>query len=465
MPSINGIEISEQQLEKFQDKDISEDEVGDCISEKMDEGMDQDQAIAACLNMLETGSTEPSQVDSLNPEEIEEQTQLLNENRETLQRKSFTVTGKNVEVKENSDGDTVVNVPIQSLSEDRDGDIINEKGQESIIRQLKSGKVPLVPNHGIGAGEAMYDFRDIFGQFVDGDNRSGTTIGTARLLPGNQHSEKLVELLENDMPVGFSVGFIPQEKEPRGDKKDDGFEISDLDLMEVSAVGIPSNPDAVPQAMSSAVAMAKNAGLTENQIKDSIKRAFEDTMSNKSKEKDSTDPKNENQGQEKEQEDGSKESQDSKQLSEDVANEILSAANEAAESMLQDLEEQLDNMVNNDSEDSEEDQAEDDDNEDEAEDEDEDEQENVEQSGSEPGEKSDASDHTEDSEKSSSESVDQSSEKDSLSDDEKTVDNNQSSGRKMNTLEDEDSEEKQEGEGKDPENDPSRAEQPADYWA
>lgn len=464
MPSINGIEISEQQLEKFQDKDISEDEVGDCISEKMDEGMDQDQAIAACLNMLETGSTEPSQVDSLNPEEIEEQTQLLNENRETLQRKSFTVTGKNVEVKENSDGDTVVNVPIQSLSEDRDGDIINEKGQESIIRQLKSGKVPLVPNHGIGAGEAMYDFRDIFGQFVDGDNRSGTTIGTARLLPGNQHSEKLVELLENDMPVGFSVGFIPQEKEPRGDKKDDGFEISDLDLMEVSAVGIPSNPDAVPQAMSSAVAMAKNAGLTENQIKDSIKRAFEDTMSNKSKEKDSTDPKNENQGQEKEQ-DGSKESQDSKQLSEDVANEILSAANEAAESMLQDLEEQLDNMVNNDSEDSEEDQAEDDDNEDEAEDEDEDEQENVEQSGSEPGEKSDASDHTEDSEKSSSESVDQSSEKDSLSDDEKTVDNNQSSGRKMNTLEDEDSEEKQEGEGKDPENDPSRAEQPADYWA
>lgn len=269
-------------------RSISEDEVSDCISEKVDEGWDKERAVAACLNMAEEGSFESEKsVDAMNPEEREERKQMLEENQVKLKTADLKVTGKDVEVvnKENTDGEVVVNVPIQALSEDRDGDFINEKGQESIIRQLSSGTVPLMLNHGVGSSAAMYDARDIVGQFVDGENRNGTTIGTARMRKSKDGEElhkdakEIVDLLEQDMPIGFSVGFNPQEVD---EKENGGMEISDLDLMEVSAVGIPSNPDAVPQAMSSAVAMAKNQGMENKEILSKIKSAFEhDTMTDK----------------------------------------------------------------------------------------------------------------------------------------------------------------------------------------
>jgi hypothetical protein len=85
------------------------------------------------------------------------------------------------------------------------------------------------------------------------------------------------------MPVGFSVGFIPTETEERGEG---GMLVDDLDLMEVSAVGVPSNPDAVPQAMGGAVAAAKQAGLGKDEIVSRVEKAFESVDSMKQEEKD-----------------------------------------------------------------------------------------------------------------------------------------------------------------------------------
>lgn len=277
----------------MEEKDISEDEVGECISEEMGQGVSQDQAIAICLSKLESGSSEPEK--NVEDMDLEEKQDALRENQEEIKTISQKVNAKDVEVKqENSDGEIVVNIPIQAMTEDRDGDYINEKGQESIIRQLKSGQVPLVLNHGIGSNDAMYDFRDIVGQFIDGDNRNGTTIGTARMRRNEKDGDSLhpdakeiVDLLEQDMPIGFSIGFIP-DKEKTKERENGGMEIGELDLMEVSAVGIPSNPDAVPQAMGQAVAMAKDAGLDKNEIMNSIKKSFEDTMTDK-QEKDGQD--------------------------------------------------------------------------------------------------------------------------------------------------------------------------------
>jgi hypothetical protein len=407
------------------EKSISDEEVPECISEKIDEGWDQDRAVAACLNMAEEGSydgdaivssitglsvkevnkavedidTQPTQemadvasevlekiddsefdnddcgtrtgleranqlenredlsadtigrmvsffarhdgnqevdndVDSKwedcgfvawqlwggDPgrdwaerklEEIEEEreedsvnetnTMSLNKDVEHEDKKFIDVepNTKNTEIvkEEQENGEIFVNVPIQALSEDRDGDYINEKGQEKIIEQLKTGQVPMFFNHGVGSSAAHYDARDIVGQFVDGETRDSTTIAKARLrmVEGENGEEKLhsdakeiVNLLKQDMPLGFSVGFIAQETEER--KDGEGMEISDLDLMEVSAVGIPSNPDAVPQAMGEAVQMAKNAGLSKSKIKSTIEKAFQDTMSEKQEStEDSTD--------------------------------------------------------------------------------------------------------------------------------------------------------------------------------
>jgi hypothetical protein len=198
-------------------------------------------------------------------------------------RVNFRVKGSNLELTKQEDGEVFVNVPIQATSEDRDGDVITDKGQERILEQLESGEVPLVPNHGVGAGAATYDFRDIFGQFVGGEMMDGTTVGRARLREGSEMADELQDLLEQDMPVGFSVGFIPTETEERGEG---GMLVDDLDLMEVSAVGVPSNPDAVPQAMGGAVAAAKQAGLGKDEIVGRVEKAFESVDCMKQEEKD-----------------------------------------------------------------------------------------------------------------------------------------------------------------------------------
>ena len=510
------------------EKSISDDEVSDCISEKVDEGWDRERAVAACLSMAEEGSTEPDSIDGVEylarlfnsdkesiqasvedvdttptQEMADKASQVLEkiddteidnddcgtrtgleranqlENREELSAdtvgrmvsffarhdgnqevdddvdskwedcgyvawqlwggdpgrdwanrkqeeiedaeedpekqvdntmtskqelknsiesqesktadKRLQVNAKDVElVKQDSETEPVINIPIQALTEDRDGDIINEKGQESIIRQLKSGTVPLVPNHGVGESEAHYGFEDIFGQFVDGENRNGTTIATARLLEGNEFADKLIELLENDMPVGFSVGFRVLEGDER--KEEGGMEIEKVDLMEVSAVGIPSNPEAVPQAMGNAVAMAKTAGLDQKQIVKTVKQAFNDTMSNTNENKDGTDQKQEEQ-------DSKSGEQSLKQMtSEDVEMAMEVVSGKVSEHMGMAMDEAEDEILGMlDEEDMEEEEETD-----EMDEEEEDEEEMN---------QSEASDHSEDSEKDgSSESADEKSE-------------------------------------------------------
>lgn len=318
------------------EKSISDDEVPECISDKIDEGMSQEQAVAACLDMAEEGSSEPSETDTMTDENVmsmQERLQEAKENPEKVER-SF-ISSKDIDVVKDSDGKVTLNVPIQALSEDRDNDFVNEKGQEAIIRQLNSGEIGMFPNHGVGEGDAIYDFRDIFGKFVDGDNRNGTTIGTAVMREVENedgekelhpHASQLVNLLEQDMPVGFSVGFIPKDSKPREDS-DEGQEISDLDLMEVSAVGIPSNPDAMPAAMSNnAVAMAKSVmekGKTPQEAAEMFQKAV-DTMSDKTDESENTDQKEESKS-------------DLKQISQEEFDEVMGVVGGAAQGAEEDL--------------------------------------------------------------------------------------------------------------------------------
>ncbi|AFH22370.1 hypothetical protein OSG_eHP23_00205 [environmental Halophage eHP-23] len=345
--------------------------------------------------------------------------QIRNGKQQKTADKHVQIKGKDVElVKQDSESEPVINIPIQAMTEDRDGDLINDKGQESIIRQLKSGTVPLVPNHGVGQSEAHYGFEDIFGQFVDGENRNGTTVATARLLEGNQYAEKLIELLENDMPVGFSVGFQVLEGDER--KEEGGLEIEKVDLMEVSAVGIPSNPDAVPQAMGSAVAMAKNVGLDKTEIVDSIKKAFNDTMSEKQNE-DGTD--------QKEEQDSKSEEQEMKQMtSEDVemAMEVISSkVSEHMGMAMDEAEDEIMGMLDEEG-DMEEDEM----------DEEEEDEEDEEMS------QSDASDHTEDEDE-KSESA-ESEEKEKKTDEDLQMPENGKQGGKITEADESSEEEKSE---------------------
>lgn len=471
MPGETGssFEFTEEQKQVMEDKDISEDEVGDCISEKIDEGWERERAIAACLNMAREGSTTPGKnVDTMNPEEKEELVQELNETSEEVERKNFRVKGSEVEILKETDGHPKINVPIQALSEDRDGDIINEKGQEEIIRQLKSGRVPLVPNHGFGNSTAHYGFEDIFGQFVDGQNRNGVTIGTARMREGHDMTEELLDLLEQDMPVGFSVGFKVQEAEPREKENgEDGLEISSLDLMEVSAVGIPSNPEAVPQAMGSAVAMAKNNGLSEDEIMDSVKKAFQDTMSDKDEQSEQDTETTQN-------DDTSKsEEQNTKQFSDDDIQEILGVVGGALEAHMDEALQDIEAELQGEEEPEEQEQEEEEDEQEEEDEMDEDEEEDEEMS-EEPGKEADAEEEkTGDTEEQKEEGDDdgdgeekQSSGGDDDDELETTADKNQAESSEIQEVNDstKDSDEEGSEEKDNSSENPSRVTQSTDYW-
>lgn len=350
----------------------------------------------------------------------------LESNPDQLTTNKFAVKGSEVTVKETEEDLIVENIPVQALGKDRDGDKITSEGQKKVVEQLKSGNVPAFPNHGIGEYDAIYDFRDIMGQWVDGKHEDGMTFGTLRLRKGNDAAKHLKDLLEQDMPVGFSVGFIPKDFDQNESQDMNGEAISDLDLMEISPVGIPSKPEAVNELENEPVAMAKSI-MKENEggsTAEGFSKEFTKRLKNAMSQKDGTEKQDEqsegkSEGQEKE--------QDIKQLSEDDVNTITDTLEQHMTAALNEIEEEL----SGDSEDDEEtDEA------DEGEEDEDEEQDSVEQDSQdsqedkETGEEEkDGSDQTEDSEKSeSSESEEkdndpESEEKESgLSDEEKTLD-------------------------------------------
>jgi len=145
-------------------------------------------------------------------------------------------------IKEADDG-TTITVPISSVSEDRDGDEFSMDGLKCMMQQLKEGRVPLYLDHGdAGMGSPRYGVTDMIGVWIDAYIEGKTLYGTARLDTEDWRGVVLAQKTQAGLPIGYSVGFAPKDSEA----KDNGGRVfHDCDLFEVSAVGIPSNPDAV----------------------------------------------------------------------------------------------------------------------------------------------------------------------------------------------------------------------------
>ena len=170
---------------------------------------------------------------------------------------------------------TLIRVPISSTTEDRDGDEFSLAGLESMLAGLKSGKVPLYLDHGFReSGARLYGALDMLGAWIDGEIEGSTLYGTAFLDPDNWHARELARKIEAGLPVGFSVGFGVIKSR----SKDNGGLICDeVSLWEVSAVGIPSNPDAVNSAAVQAVvkSLRVKAGLEPEDMKRKTKEGEE----------------------------------------------------------------------------------------------------------------------------------------------------------------------------------------------
>ena len=171
---------------------------------------------------------------------------------------------------------TLIRVPISSTTEDRDGDEFSLAGLESMLAGLKSGKIPLYLDHGFReSGARLYGALDMLGAWIDGEIEGSTLYGTAFLEPDNWPAMELARKIEMGLPMGFSVGFgITKSRS----KDNGGLIFDEVSLWEVSAVGIPSNPDAVNSAAVQAVvkSLRVKAGLETDEMKRKTKETEEE---------------------------------------------------------------------------------------------------------------------------------------------------------------------------------------------
>ncbi|HKM25183.1 MAG TPA: HK97 family phage prohead protease [Corynebacterium sp.] len=171
---------------------------------------------------------------------------------------------------------TLIRVPISSTTEDRDGDEFSLAGLESMLAGLKSGKIPLYLDHGFReSGARLYGALDMLGAWIDGEIEGSTLYGTAFLEPDNWPAMELARKIEAGLPMGFSVGFgITKSRS----KDNGGLIFDEVSLWEVSAVGIPSNPDAVNSAAVQAVvkSLRIKAGLETDEMKRKTKETEEE---------------------------------------------------------------------------------------------------------------------------------------------------------------------------------------------
>jgi len=191
-----------------------------------------------------------------------------NDSGQTEIRKSFSVEREQIKVwKEEDDGTEVthIEVPVSSPSEDRDGDEFSEQGLEHEAAQFRSGEVGMWLDHGLSTETNFPDYRVLeqIGGWKDARiNDDEQLFATAALRPSSDDAQELETMLDEGVaPVGFSVGFIVEKSEEKEDSEH-GQIFHKVDLLECSAVGIPSNPDAMvsDSAMATAKAVADAGG-------------------------------------------------------------------------------------------------------------------------------------------------------------------------------------------------------------
>lgn len=291
------VDDSENPLYKIKEWDESEGEDGEFTNNVVK----FEEAISSAERPEEApesaNSSDTRRVNQLSTDELKDIASKAGTEEAPKVHKGFQIDSKDVKVGEDEDGNPVYKVPISGDAQDRDLDQMAIEGQEHMVEQLRTGKIPVFGDHGRAADAPRYSFTNIIGQFIDGElsniqdqeRNEGEKVTMAKLRPDMAHpdAERLVHLLENDFPVGFSVGFRPLEvEEVRNDDGElVGLKMLKIDLMEASAVGIPSQPDSVPVGISNnsteaAVAVKSYLDEKDGQVDvEDLKEALENNIS------------------------------------------------------------------------------------------------------------------------------------------------------------------------------------------
>lgn len=313
--------------------------------------------------------------DIMSPEQDDKDTQKKNQlSKEELKKisekagtddapkvhKGFQINSKDIKQGEDEDGNPVYKVPISGDAMDRDRDQMAIEGQEHMVEQLRSGKVPVYGDHGRAADAPRYSFTNIIGQFIDGqmseienqeiNEGDKVTLATMRVREEHPDGKELVKLLEGDWPVGFSVGFRPLKVEEITNDEGElvGLKMLEIDLLEASAVGIPSQPDSVPVGISTnstqaAVAVKSvldkaDGDVDIDELKDSLSKSM---LKGEQDMGDQNDDKNDGSGDEPEENDSKPEEQNQAEQLKGLVKEALEEHERQGPHYVKTLEESL----------------------------------------------------------------------------------------------------------------------------
>jgi hypothetical protein len=181
---------------------------------------------------------------------------------------SFYTKDVTVKADDGDDEQTTIEVPVSGLAEDRDGDKLADAAIDSMVAQINEGGVPMFPNHGYDSDNGVpqaYRYEDIIGGWVSAERDGEVVVAEGKLREGKQSAAELEDLLSQSLPVGFSIGFGWDEDNAE-ERDSGGLRFSDLDLMEISPVGIQSHPDAATTGGLKVASAMQAAGLDPDTI-------------------------------------------------------------------------------------------------------------------------------------------------------------------------------------------------------
>ena len=141
-------------------------------------------------------------------------------------------------------GKGLVEATVSTEAKDRDGDIIRVKGWD--LTQFLTYPV-LISSHNYGS------LKSVIGHWESMEVKGKKLVGVAQYYigKGNEEADWANQLAEMGR-AAFSVGFKPDMSKAKEMESDDpwssSFEFNGQELLEVSQVTIPSNPEALQRA-------------------------------------------------------------------------------------------------------------------------------------------------------------------------------------------------------------------------
>jgi len=135
-------------------------------------------------------------------------------------------------------------VPVSSSNFDRDNDRMTEQFMVSMAEQINTGHVALYADHGWDEN-GIYSVFSKLGYWSEAEVQDGLLYAKPVFSDAKavqDKVEKLQDLIGSNTPVTWSIAVVAHKW---ADNDKDGYDYKEGDLVEISAVGLPANPDAV----------------------------------------------------------------------------------------------------------------------------------------------------------------------------------------------------------------------------